>query len=113
MAIKINNITDETHQRHLVIVDEQEVTVVLRFLPVVERWVVNVSYAGRELNGTMLALNTLHMQSANFPFDFIVSDLTGRGVDPFRRDDFSDDRCALFMLEAEDMAEIRGQNVPV
>jgi hypothetical protein len=113
MAVRIQNLTDDAHQRHIVILNEQEVEVSLRFLSVVEGWFLDVTYAGRSAYGFKLALNTLHMQSQNFPFDFIVEDLSGRGVDPFRIDDFSENRCALYMLQADDMAEIRGQDVQV
>ena len=113
MAIQLQNITNEAFQRHLVLLDEQEVTVKLRFLPIAEIWTIDVEYADRSATGFKLSLNVLHMQSQNYPFDFIVQDLSGRGVDPFRIDDFSEGRVALYMLQTEDMAEIRGQNVPV
>ena len=113
MAVRINNITDEAHQRHIVILDDQEVELTLRFLPVVESWFIDVTYGGRSAAGFKLSLNTLHMLSQNYPFDFVVQDLSGRGVDPFRIDDFSENRCALFMLQTADMAEIRGADVPV
>lgn len=113
MAVRIQNLTDEPYQRHIVILDEQEVEVSIRYLSVVEGWFLDVTYAGRSAYGFKLALNTLHMQSQNYPFDFIVEDLTGRGIDPFRIDDFSENRCALYMLQGDDMAEIRGQYVPI
>lgn len=113
MAVRIQNLTDEAFQRHVILLDEQEVELSLRFLSVVEGWFIDVTYADRSAYGFKLALNTLHMLSQNFPFDFIVEDLSGRGIDPFRIDDFSEDRCALYMLQADDMAEIRGQYVPV
>lgn len=113
MAIRIQNITDEAHQRHIVLQNDQEVVVVLRYLSPAERWSIDVEYGDRAAYGYCLALNVLHMTSQNFPFDFIVEDTTGRGVDPFRLDDFSEGRCALYMLEAADMEEIRGQSVPV
>lgn len=113
MAVKIENITNDAHQRHIVLLEDKEVTLVIRFLSIAQAWFIDVAYEGRTASGFKLALNTLHMQSQNFPFDFIVQDLTGRGVDPFRLDDFSDDRVAFYMLQRDDMAEIRGQDVPI
>lgn len=110
--IQIENLTSEAHQRHIALLDDQEVVLTIRFLPVAEIWIINVTYAGRSASGFKLSLDTLHMRSQNFPFDFLVKDLSGRGVDPFRIDDFSEGRVALYMLQSEDMAEIRGQNVP-
>lgn len=113
MAVKIENITAEAFQRHTIVLDEQEVELVMRFLSPVEGWFINVTYGGRSANGFKLALNTLHMISQNFPFDFVVEDQSGRGIDPFRIDDFSESRCAMYMLQTADMADLRGQDVPV
>ena len=109
----MKNITSEAHQPHIVVLEDQEIELTLRFLPPVEGWFFNVTFGGRTVNGFKLALNTLHMVSQNFPFDFVVEDLSGRGIDPFRIDDFSENRCALYMLQTDDMTEIRGQDVPV
>ncbi len=55
----------------------------------------------------------LTLLSNNLPFDFIVEDQSNNGIDPFRIDDFSEGRCALYMLEAAEMGEIRGDTVPL
>lgn len=113
MAVQIENITSEAFQRHIVLLDDQEVEITLRFLSVVQGWFISVTYGNRSVNGFRVSLNTLHMLSQNFPFDFIAEDLTGRGVDPFKIDDFSENRCALYMLQTADMEAIRGQDVEV
>lgn len=113
MAVRINNITSEAFQRHTIVLDDQEVELTLRFLPTVEGWFFDVTFGGRTVKGFKLALNTLHMVSQNFPFDFVSEDLSGRGIDPFRIGDFIENRCALYMLQTDDMTEIRGQDVPI
>lgn len=113
MAVRIENISDEAHQRHIILVEDQELVLTIRFLPPVEAWFIDVEYAGRKVSGVRLACNVSHIRSQNFPFDFAAQDLSGRGLDPFRIDDFSENRVALYMLEADDMADIRGQDVPV
>ncbi|WP_286931338.1 hypothetical protein [Marinobacter sp.] len=47
------------------------------------------------------------MESRNLPFDFIVTDESGNGLDPFRLDDFEQGRCRLYLLEPEDMLRVR------
>lgn len=111
--IKIENITNEPHQRHTVVFQESEITLVLRFLPVVQIWVMFIEYKGKTVNGAKLSVGTLHIRSRNLPFDFYVTDNSGSGLDPVRLDDFSANRCSLYMMEAEDMEQIRGGAVQI
>ena len=113
MPIRIQNITDQPHQRHTIIIDESEVELSLRFHPTIQMWVIDVEYAGRVASGFKLSLSVLHMESQNFPFDFVVDDTSGTGLDPFRLDDFATGRCRLYMLDAADMEDWRGAPVPV
>ena len=108
---KLQSITDEPHQRHTVVFEESEITLSLRYLPTVEIWIMDVSYRGRDTRGIKLSTGVLHMRSRNHPFDFIVTDNVGIGLDPIRADDFSTGRCSLYLLEADDMQEIRGAAV--
>ena len=113
MAVKIQNITDETHQRHTIIFDGSEIIVALRFHPTVEMWVLDIEYKSQLANGHKLSVGVLHMRSRNFPFDFVVIDAEDVGLDPFRRDDFSTGRCALYLLDAADMEAVRDAPVPL
>lgn len=109
----INNITDETVQRHTIQFEQDELVLTLRFLPFSEEWTFNVEFKGKTTNGVRLATGTLHIRSENYPFDFVVSDESGNGLDPFRNSDFAEGRCILYLLDAEDMEEIRGTTVPI
>ena len=111
--IQIQNINGEAHQRHIVLFEESEIVLTLRFYPTIEMWAYGVEYKGRIANGYKLSCGVLHMQSRNFPFDFVVKDLTDSGLGPFRLDDFATNRCALYMLEASDMEAVRGAPVPL
>lgn len=113
MPVRIDNIDDDPHQRHTILFGESEVVLSLRFHPTVEIWTIDVTYGGRQAMGYKLSVGVLHMRSRNFPFDFIVADNTGQGLDPLRLDDFVTGRCSLYMLDASDMEAIRGQPVPV
>ena len=109
--IRLENITSETRQRHFILFEEQEITFELYFLPQVESWFFNVEFNGKRRNGVRCALGTLHITGANYPFDFALTDLSGLGIDPFKADDFEGGRCQIYMLEADDMADYRGQEV--
>lgn len=111
--IRIQNIGNEILQRHVIIFQENEIILTLRFLPMVSIWVFNVEYKGRQSNGHKLSCLTPHMFSTNFPFDFIVTDDSGAGLDPIDRNDFINERCSLFMLEPDDIESIRGQPVEI
>lgn len=113
MTILIENITDEPHQRHTIVFEESEITVVLRFHPTVEMWTIDTGFKNKQSFGHKLSNNVLHMRSRNFPYDFVVTDNSGTGLDPIRIDDFSTGRCNLYMLEADDMETIRNVNVEI
>jgi hypothetical protein len=110
---RIQNITDESIQRHTVLFEESEITLTLRFYPKTEHWTFDAEYNGKAVYGLKLSLGVVHMVSQNQPFDFAVVDRSGQGVDPFRIDDFSSDRCRLYLLDANDMIRVRdGAEVP-
>jgi hypothetical protein len=111
--IEVTNITTDPFQRHVITTERGPITLLLRFYPRAQFWTLSVDYLGTVRNGLKLSMGTLHMRSANFPFDFIVTDNGATGIDPFTVEDFASGRCRLLMLEREDMEEIRGQPVPI
>ena len=113
MPVRITNITDAPHQNHTVLFEESEIVITLQFHPTIEMWVIDAVYKDEQALGYKLTVGVLHMQSRNLPFDFIVRDAQQSGLDPFLIDDFSNGRCELYMLNAEDMESIRGTPVPL
>jgi hypothetical protein len=107
---QITNITAEPAQRHLILLNDSEISLTLRFYPKSGMWCFDAEYNGRKVLGVKLTCGVLHMLSQNQPFDFIVT--SGEDLDPFRPNDFSGERCSLYMLESEDMTEYRGIEVP-
>jgi len=108
--IQIQNITDEAHQRHIIIFQQSEIILTLRFYQTVSMWCFDVEYKGKIVNGVKLSAGVLHIRSSNLPFDFAV---VGDVIDPFRLDDFKTGRCKLYMLEPIDMDVIRAAPVPI
>jgi len=108
----IDNIGSEALQRHTILFGDSSIILTLRFFPKQTSWFFDVTYGDASVYGVKLSVGVLHILSQNFPFDFIVRDLSGNGIDPFKRKDFEEDRCALYLLEASDMESIRGVEVP-
>lgn len=111
--IEIQNITDDAFQRHIITFDEAPVTLLLRYYQRAQFWTISTEYKDIQCNGLKLSTGTLHMRSKNMPFDFIVTDNSSNGLDPFAPDDFSNGRCTLLMLERDDMERIRGQAIKI
>ena len=110
---KLSGITNDPIQKYSFSVGDNEVSIRLRFLSVVESWVMDVEYNGKRINGVLMSLGVLHLKSYNFPFDFILNDTQGLGLDAFRIDDFSSERVELYILESEELVEIRGYEVAI
>lgn len=106
------NITSDPFQRHIVLLDEEEITIDLRFYPTIQQWFFDISYKTKAVNGVKLSLGVLHINNTNMPFDFIVVDQSANGIDPFKVDDFMD-RCRLYMLDSSEMETFRGVPVAV
>ena len=113
MPLRIQNITAEAHQQHIIVFDESEIELTLRYYFPVEMWAFDVVYKDNVANGYKLSTDVLHMRSRNLPFDFIVRDNTDAGLDPFRLDDFAAGRCSLYLLDSSDMELIRDAPVPI
>ena len=112
--IRIQNITSEPIQRHTIIFQESEITLVLRFYPRNQVWCFDAEYKDWAVYGIKLSLGVRHIKSQNKPFDFFVTDRSNNGIDPFRSNDFSGDRCRLYMFEPDEMVNIRGgAEVPI
>jgi len=108
---KLQNLTTEPIQKHTILFEKDEITFVLRFYPRTQVWMFDAEFGGRAVYGLKLSVGVLHMLSQNQPFDFICVDRSGNGIDPFTRQDFSGGRCEIYMLEADDMEQIRGVEV--
>jgi hypothetical protein len=111
---KLINLTDEPIQRHTILFEESEVIFTLRFYPKTEIWCFDAEYNGKSVFGLKLSVGVPHMVSQNQPFDFVVSDNSNNGLDPFKGDDCSSGRCDIYILDAADMIQVRaGAEVPL
>lgn len=113
MPKQLENITDETNQQHVILFEQSEIALTLRFYPTVQLWAFDVTYKGIVATGYKLSVGVLHLRSRNLPFDFAVTANDGSGMDPIRADDFVTGRCSLYLLDSADMELIRAAPVPI
>lgn len=109
----LETVGSEGAQQIIITFLEEPVTIKLRFLSVVEMWIMDVTYGENVIQGVRLSVGVGLLISRLFPFDFIVQDTTANGQDPFQKTDFSTGRCVLYFLEPEEADELRGFPVAV
>lgn len=111
--IQLNNITEEPIQLHTIPLDfsDNDLKLTIRFYPTIQAWYVDVEWNKNFVKGVKLSLGVLHILSSNLPFDIVVGDTSGNGIDPFRIDDFVAGRCTIGILNNEEIASIRGVTV--
>ena len=108
---QIENIGQEGLQDHTILLADGNLDIRIRFLSSVQFWQMSVTYQGESINGVKMSCGVLHMRAKNFPFDFIITDESGAGIDPYKVDDFSNGRNILYLLDEDEMEAIRGQEV--
>jgi hypothetical protein len=107
------NITDDTIQTFTLIVGDETAVITLRFYPMIQMWMFDLTFRDINIKGIKISLGVLHMNSYNFPFDFIAADTSGNGLSPFDVNDFESGRIQFFRLTAEEIEDFRGYSVKV
>lgn len=110
---KLVNLGTETAQRHTVLFQDDELIVYLRYFPTIQRWTIGAEWRGVRVYNKSLAVGVLHIRNFNLPFDFYCTDNSGNGLDPFQLTDLSSGRCSLYLVDPDDMRDIRGVEVPL
>lgn len=101
---KISN--DPVQQLTLTGIPSVQITVILQFLPRIQQWVMDVSYGSFQAQGisVVAGLNIMRQWRNIIPFG--ISCVCPDGLDPYQISDFSDQRATLFLLDADDVAQI-------
>lgn len=107
----ITTLGNEPIQTHTILFGDNEITLVIRFLPPVAIWIMDITFNDDSIYGVKMSVGSLHVFGQNWPFDFAVTDESGAGIDPFQLDDFTSGRCNLYLFEPNEVEQIRG--VPV
>ena len=74
-------------------------------------WFLNLEFNQEKVYSLKLTIGVFHLESNNFPFDFIVTD-EGSGLDPYKADDFLQ-RCKLYLVEKSEVEAIKGTEIEV
>jgi hypothetical protein len=105
---QIDNITDNASQAlHVTLDTGERVDLTLRFLPSIQRWVVDVA------SNLINISNVIITNHPNILWSFSETGLFGLAcksqddVEPFQFDDFLSGRSELFLLEVSDLASAR------
>lgn len=72
-------------------------------------WVADFIYQDKSIYGITLSSRVLLLQGLNLPFDFVIDDKNAN-LDPYSLNSF-DEQFSLYLLEREDMINIRGYDV--
>lgn len=109
----INNVSNDAIQRHTIPLSGNNITLTVRFYSVTQIWTMDAEWNGESVFGVKMSLGVNHFLFKNWPFDFIVTDGSTAGIDPFQVDDFISGRCQLYFLEPSDVEQIRGYSVQI
>lgn len=109
----ISNVSDESIQRHTIPLQDENITLIIRFYSVIQIWTMDCTYKGVTVRGTKCTVGSLHFAYKNWPFDFVFDDLSTAKIDPYKSDDFTSGRMRMFYLEPQDMVLIRGYAVEI
>jgi len=74
-------------------------------------WIMNARYRDKVKNGLRVSCGVLMLTGFNLPFDFTVLSKI-KGLDPFLIDSFESGNFELYLLERDELIEIRGNDVP-
>lgn len=101
----------EPKQKIDILFEDTQIIIEFRFNPTIQSWTMNINFRDEEIiNGKRITLNVQMLKQLQKPFDIVAIENQNTGIDPFKQDDFKD-RVSLYLLEREDLKEIRGYDV--
>ena len=105
--IKID-IDSTPFQEFLVPFEDENIRIILNFRQ--GSWFMSLNYLDKDLNGIRLASAVLMLTGKNLPFEITIDD-KGSGIDPFAVDSFEREFFDFYILERDEVIEIRGFEV--
>lgn len=103
----INKITNAAQQQLILTgIPGLQITMTLRFMPRVQRWVMGVKWQDFEAEGIVLvgSLNLLRQFKNTLPFG--IACLRADGLDPYQIDDFQNEVANLYLLDSTDVQTV-------
>lgn len=107
---QITTISGDAKQTiYVTLADESVLTLDLNYLAAIQRWGFNASHAKLTVNGQMLCLSPNLLRQWRNIAPFGLACLSTDGLDPILPDDFIENRCVLYVLNAADVAAVEKQ----
>ena len=101
----------EPKQKITILFEDTTIEILLKFRPTIESWTMDINFRDEVLvNGKKLTMGIQLLKQFNKPFDIFLQENQNTGIDPFKQDDFTS-RVSAYLLEREDLLEIRGYDV--
>ena len=103
----INKLTNDAQQNTILTgIPGTTITLTLRFMPRVQRWVMGVTWQDFSAQGIVVvtALNLLQQFANIIPFGICC--IRSDGLDPYQIDDFQNQVANLYLLDSSDVATI-------
>lgn len=103
----INKITNDPSQQLILTgINGISITLTLRFLPRVQKWIMGIAYGTTSIQGisVVAGLNLLRQWKNVIPFG--ITCVCPDGLDPYQISDFANERCLLYLLTADDVITI-------
>lgn len=101
----------EPKQKITLLYEDTTITLDVTYRPTIESWTMNITFRDEELvNGKKLVMGIPLLKQFNKPFDIVCKENQNTGIDPFKQDDFQD-RVSVYLLERDDLIELRGYDV--
>lgn len=75
----------------------------LIYMAASQRWTMNILYNGIAINGVAVCVHPNLLRQFRRKIPFGIACTSSDGPDPFLLDDFTNNRCALFLLDEADL----------
>lgn len=103
----INKLTTDPQQNIILTgIPGLSITMTLRFMPRVKRWMMGLQTANFELNGLPVVTSPNMLRQFQNQISFGIACVTASGVDPFTINDFATQSSNLYLLTSTDVAQV-------
>lgn len=103
----LNKIDEQPDQRFNLIGESGEaIDFRVYYMPSQQSWFFDMAYNGQTLNGTRICVSPNLIRSHKNVLPFGLACMTTDGAEPFYIDDFKNDRIRLYLLNANEVAQV-------
>lgn len=103
----INKLTSDAEQDVILTgIPNISIFMTLRFLPRVQRWIMNIEYNDFVLNGRAVTTTPNILRQFRNQIPFGIACVAASGLDPFQISDFASQACNLYLLNAADVQTV-------